>query len=304
MGVGERGPNPARAMRLRRGAGSVVGMLGMRGLIGPVALSGMCLLAGCGAGGSSGAAVRGGSAAAPGAVGLATPVAPAGASGAPAAVACLPVDTPVDQAPAAIGKVWRDRDVMIVPACSVFDVKLPAFVNLARSAGLSDAEAKRIAEARVRSEQMANWGLRTGQLSIADPLSPISLYTTPALDAVHAGYSVTSQPDTPGCATPIRLTTLSLSAGTVAGMDRSDPITAPGPVGLVVQYGPGDCAAIGTKNGEAKVVIPNDPTQVDLVLGGVVRHDAAIGIDYWYYVANGECGHSPIVTQACREAGY
>ncbi|HEY6379288.1 MAG TPA: hypothetical protein VI316_08915, partial [Candidatus Dormibacteraeota bacterium] len=72
-------------------------------------------------------------------------------SGAAGAVACLPVDTPVDQAPAAIGKVWRDRDVMIVPACSVFDVKLPAVVNLAHSAGLSDAEAMRIAAARVRS---------------------------------------------------------------------------------------------------------------------------------------------------------
>jgi hypothetical protein len=210
----------------------------------------------------------------------------------------------VDKAPPAIANVWRDRDVMIVPACSVFDVKLPAFVNLARNAGLSDAEAKRIAEARIRSEQMGNWGLRTGQLSIADPVSTISLYTTPALEAVQAGYSVTSVPDAPGCAIPNKVTAVDLPKETVAGMDKTDPNTSAGAYGLVVQYGPGNCLAVGKKGGETKTVVTNDPTQVEFVLGGMVRHDAAVGIDYWYYVVNAECGKAPVVAQICQQAGY
>jgi hypothetical protein len=220
------------------------------------------------------------------------------------AVACLPVDTPVDKAPPAIANVWRDRDVMIVPACSVFDVKLPAFVNLARNAGLSDAEAKRIAQARIRSEQMGNWSLTNGQLSITDGLSRTSLYSTPVVDAVKAGYSVTSVPHIPGCATPSKVTVVQLSSSTVSGMDNSDPDTTPGTYGLVVQYGPGDCTEVGTMGSATKVIVPNDPSEVEFVLGGLVRRDAAVGIDYWYYVVSGQCGKAQVVSLVCAQAGY
>jgi hypothetical protein len=219
-------------------------------------------------------------------------------------VACLPVDTPVDQAPAAIGKVWRDRDVMIVPACSVFDVKLPAFVNLARSAGLSDAEARRIAEARVRSEQMANWGLATGQLHVTDQLSPTTVYTPEAVDAVSQGYSVVGQPDRAGCATPSKITVVDLPTGTADGLDKSDLATAPGPYGLIIQYGPGACIVVGLKDGQTKVLVRNDPAQIALLLSGVVRRDPAIGVDYWYYIATGTCGKTNVASQLCTVAGY
>lgn len=293
-----RGPNRAAGMRIRRGVGSLAGM---RRLTLPVVLAGACLLAACGSTASGGPPATGQATARPAATATGAPSASGGTAG---AVACLPVDTPVDKAPPAIANVWRDRDVMIVPACSVFDVKLPAFVNLARNGGLSDAEAKRIAEARIRSEQMVNWGLRTGQLNVADSLSAVPLYTAPALDAVHAGYSVTSVPNSPGCSIPNKVITLRLSALTVAGMDKADTTTVPEAFGLVVQYGPGDCLAIGTKGSETKTVVPNDPTQVEFVLGGVVRHDPAIGVDYWYYVASGQCGKTAVVAQTCQLAGY
>jgi hypothetical protein len=293
-----RGANRAAFMRTGRGAGSLARM---RRLIWPGVLACTCLLAACGAGGSSGSSPASSLTARPAASGGTAPTASAAA---PGAVACLPVDTPVDKAPAAIASVWRDRDVMIVPACSVFDVKLPAFVNLARSAGLSDAEAKRIAEARIRSEQMVNWGLRSGQLSIADSLSPVSLYTTPALDAVHAGYSVTSVPDAPGCSIPSKITVLPIPTQTATGMDRSDPGTSPGPYGVVAQYGPGDCTLVGTKSSQSETLVHSGPTPAEFVVGGLVRHDSPAGVDYWYYVVGGTCGQSPVLSTLCRSAGY
>lgn len=229
---------------------------------------------------------------------------PTGTPSPAGAVACLPVDTPVDEAPAAIAKVWRDRDVNIVPSCSVFDVRLPAFVNLAKSAGLSDADAMKIAEARIRSEEIANWGLRSGQLAAADELTATTVYSKPALAAVHAGFSVVSNPQAPGCSSPNRIAVVQIPAETVAGMDRTDPAVAAAPFGVVVQYGPGDCTEVGVKGSETTVVVPNDPSQLEYVLGGLVRHDDAVGIDYWYYVASGKCGSNVVVSQICALAGY
>jgi hypothetical protein len=214
------------------------------------------------------------------------------------------VDTPVDKAPPAIANVWRDRDVMIVPACSVFDVKLPAFVNLARNAGLSDAEAKRIAEARIRSEQMANWGLATGELHVTDELSQTSVYTPEALSAVSDGYSVVGQPNGPGCATPSKVTVVELPAATADGLEKADLGTRPGPFGVIAQYGPGPCLVVGVKGGQTKTIVRNDEAAVGLLVGGLVRHDAAVGTDYWYYVAAGTCGKTAVASQLCSLAGY